>query len=201
MAGQPATHLQVWHGGRFLGVSSNRSTHRVCSLSSVMRQKWGKAISITRQVSKWCCLIQSVCVLFRLYNHIQLSSNLMSGCDYSLFKVRLIRQLSQWQSRANLKRVNLCVCRTASSQCGRTRGTSAAGAGWSRSTSSRGGWTWTASGWKPYVCYWVRAVSKIALSPLCPNISMVDRKQSAARVTGSQSEQQHFWPSHLLLRY
>lgn len=25
--------------------------------------------------------------LFRLYNHIQLSSNLMSGCDYSLFKV------------------------------------------------------------------------------------------------------------------
>ncbi|XP_010784405.1 eukaryotic translation initiation factor 4E-like [Notothenia coriiceps] len=25
-----------------------------------------------------------------LYNHIQLSSNLMSGCDYSLFKVGLI---------------------------------------------------------------------------------------------------------------
>lgn len=29
------------------------------------------------------------CVL-RLYNHIQLSSNLMSGCDYSLFKVGLL---------------------------------------------------------------------------------------------------------------
>lgn len=27
---------------------------------------------------------------FSLYNHIQLSSNLMSGCDYSLFKVRWI---------------------------------------------------------------------------------------------------------------
>lgn len=26
-------------------------------------------------------------VFHRLYNHIQLSSNLMSGCDYSLFKV------------------------------------------------------------------------------------------------------------------
>lgn len=26
-------------------------------------------------------------VIYRLYNHIQLSSNLMSGCDYSLFKV------------------------------------------------------------------------------------------------------------------
>lgn len=27
---------------------------------------------------------------FSLYNHIQLSSNLISGCDYSLFKVHLI---------------------------------------------------------------------------------------------------------------
>lgn len=26
-------------------------------------------------------------IYFSLYNHIQLSSNLMSGCDYSLFKV------------------------------------------------------------------------------------------------------------------
>lgn len=38
-----------------------------------------------------------VCVFFffggggyRLYNHIQLSSNLMSGCDYSLFKVGML---------------------------------------------------------------------------------------------------------------
>lgn len=39
------------------------------------------------------------CFLFRLYNHIQLSSNLMSGCDYSLFKVECfyIVFLKKWQ--------------------------------------------------------------------------------------------------------
>lgn len=36
--------------------------------------------------------ITNVSCHFSLYNHIQLSSNLISGCDYSLFKVGLSKE-------------------------------------------------------------------------------------------------------------
>lgn len=75
MAGKSQTDLQIWHSRGFLGV-------RLAFLHD-----------INISASIFVCLDHfhsfDGSPLSRLYNHIQLSSNLMSGCDYSLFKVGL----------------------------------------------------------------------------------------------------------------
>lgn len=88
MAGQPAAHLQVWHGWRFLGVRSDNSLCLLALLHCRREQSSKMSLKFCKLSSFFLFFWQSSALFtFRLYNHIQLSSNLMSGCDYSLFKV------------------------------------------------------------------------------------------------------------------
>lgn len=75
MAGKSQTDLQIRHSRGFLGV-------RLAFLHDI-----NISASIFVCLDHFHSFDESP--LSRLYNHIQLSSNLMSGCDYSLFKVGL----------------------------------------------------------------------------------------------------------------
>lgn len=81
-----ASHLQVWHSWRFLGVSVFPSSYIEVTLSSLFlsynkawKFEWQVMMDLTWHHFLW---------FLRLYNHIQQPSKLGFGCDYSLFKVR-----------------------------------------------------------------------------------------------------------------
>lgn len=77
-----ASHLQVWHSGRFLGVSVFPLSYidsPLFSYNKAWKFEWQMMMGLT-----WHHFLS----LLRLYNHIQQPSKLGFGCDYCLFKVR-----------------------------------------------------------------------------------------------------------------
>uniref|UniRef100_A0A8C5PD44 Eukaryotic translation initiation factor 4E n=1 Tax=Leptobrachium leishanense TaxID=445787 RepID=A0A8C5PD44_9ANUR len=102
----PLAVRQTWRETRFVTWSPGNSVHRIgivhisfneplcVSLSRLLLPGLGHRVvrssRLTTGLSQWTVSTAELSCLFRnpsgLYNHIQLSSNLMSGCDYSLFK-------------------------------------------------------------------------------------------------------------------